>query len=312
MSFASSSSVKPTARRAAIFAIGKPVAFEARADERETRGFISMMTRRPVLGFTAHCTFEPPVAMPILSRTRMESSRIAWYSRSVSVCIGATVMESPVCTPIGSKFSMEQTITALPALSRITSISNSFHPMSDSSTRTSLLSEASSPCEAILRNSSESCAMPPPVPPRVKPGRMMSGHEPILFATASASSSECALPDFGISRPICAIASLKRLRSSARAIASAFEPIISTPHSASTPPRFSSIARLSAVCPPSVGRSASGRSLRIIAATQSNESGSMYVASAMSGSVITVAGLELTRTISYPSLRSAFTAWQPE
>ena len=34
-----------------------------------------------------------------------------WYSRSVSVIAGATVMESPVCTPIGSRFSIEQTIT---------------------------------------------------------------------------------------------------------------------------------------------------------------------------------------------------------
>ena len=77
MSFVISSSVKPTARSAAIFAIGKPVAFEASAEERETRGFISMMMRRPSFGFTAHCTFEPPVSMPIFSRTLMESSRIS-------------------------------------------------------------------------------------------------------------------------------------------------------------------------------------------------------------------------------------------
>ena len=39
---------------AAIFAIGNPVAFEARADERLTRGFISMTITRPVLGSTAN------------------------------------------------------------------------------------------------------------------------------------------------------------------------------------------------------------------------------------------------------------------
>ena len=271
-----------------------------------------MMMRRPVFGFTAHWTFEPPVAIPIASRTRIESSRIAWYSRSVRVCIGATVIESPVWTPIASMFSMEQTITAFPARSRITSISNSFQPISDSSTSTSWLSEASSPREIMVRNSSASCAMPPPVPPRVKPGRMMSGHVPILFAIASASSGEWALPDFGMSSPSFDMAALKRLRSSARAIASASAPIISTPHSARTPERFSSIARLSAVCPPSVGSSASGFSFRMIAETESTVSGSMYVASAISGSVITVAGLEFTRTISYPSLRRAFTAWHPE
>ena len=38
------------ARRAAILAIGKPVALQARAEERETRGFISMTVRRPVFG----------------------------------------------------------------------------------------------------------------------------------------------------------------------------------------------------------------------------------------------------------------------
>ena len=38
----------------AIFAIGKPVAFEASALERETRGFISMTIIRPLSGFTAN------------------------------------------------------------------------------------------------------------------------------------------------------------------------------------------------------------------------------------------------------------------
>jgi hypothetical protein len=47
---------------------------------------------------------------------------------SVSVWIGATVIESPVCTPMGSRFSIEQMMTQLSALSRMTSISNSFQP----------------------------------------------------------------------------------------------------------------------------------------------------------------------------------------
>ena len=42
------------ASRAAILAIGKPVAFDARAEERETRGFISMTTMRPLCGSTAN------------------------------------------------------------------------------------------------------------------------------------------------------------------------------------------------------------------------------------------------------------------
>ena len=44
------------------------------------------------------------------------ASRISWYSRSVSVWAGATVMESPVCTPMASKFSIEQMMTTLSAV----------------------------------------------------------------------------------------------------------------------------------------------------------------------------------------------------
>ena len=39
---------------AAIFAIGNPVAFEASAEDRDTRGFISMTTIRPSAGCTAN------------------------------------------------------------------------------------------------------------------------------------------------------------------------------------------------------------------------------------------------------------------
>jgi hypothetical protein len=55
---------------------------------------------------------------------------------------------------------------------------------------------------------------------------------------------------------------------------------------------------LSAVCPPSVGRSASGRSFSITAASISGVSGSTYVAAANSGSVMIVAGFEFTSTTS--------------
>ena len=160
--------------------MGKPVALEASAEERLTRGFISIMMRRPVLGSIAHCTLDPPVSTPMASMTFKESSRMAWYARSSRLWIGATVMESPVCTPMGSRFSMEHTITALPFLSRMTSISNSFQPSSDSSIRTSLLSDASKPRFTMVSNSSGLWAIPPPVPPRVKPGRIISGQLPMV------------------------------------------------------------------------------------------------------------------------------------
>src|SRR5580704_5821614 len=115
MSLAISSSVYPTASLAATLAIGKPVAFDANADERDTRGFISMMTMRPSAGLTANWTLEPPVSTPISRSTAIEAVRMRWYSLSVSVSAGATVMESPVWMPIGSMFSMEQTMMALSA-----------------------------------------------------------------------------------------------------------------------------------------------------------------------------------------------------
>ena len=116
--------------------MGKPVAFEANALLRLTRGFISITTMRPFFGSMANWMFDPPVSTPISRITAIEASRIRWYSLSVSVWAGATVIESPVWTPIGSKFSMEQMMTQLSSLSRITSISYSFQPMTDSSKST--------------------------------------------------------------------------------------------------------------------------------------------------------------------------------
>ena len=138
---------------AATLAIGKPVAFEASAEERDTRGFISMTTSRPSAGLMANCTFEPPVSTPISRSTAIEASRMIWYSLSVSVSAGATVIESPVCTPIGSTFSIEQMMMQLSFLSRTTSISYSFQPSTDSSISTSLVGEASMPRSTISMNS---------------------------------------------------------------------------------------------------------------------------------------------------------------
>ena len=76
------------------------------------------------------------------------ASRMRWYSTSVSVCAGATVIESPVCTPIASKFSIEQMTTTLSAWSRITSSSYSFHPTTLRSMRISEIGLAARPRSA--------------------------------------------------------------------------------------------------------------------------------------------------------------------
>ncbi len=157
----------PTASLAAILAIGKPVALEAKADERLTRGFISMMTCWPVAGSTANWTLDPPVSTPTRRRQAKAASLICWYSTSDSVWAGATVMESPVWTPIGSRFSMEQMTTQLSARSLITSSSYSFHPAIDFSIRISEMGLASMPLAAAASNSAGLEAMPVPRPPRM-------------------------------------------------------------------------------------------------------------------------------------------------
>ena len=130
------------------------MAFEASALERETRGFISMTTRRPVVGCTANWMLQPPVSTPTARSTSMPVSRMTWYSRSVSVIAGATVTESPVCTPIGSTFSIEHTTTTLSLPSRMSSSSYSFHPSTDSSMSTSCTGLAARPAPARRSSSS--------------------------------------------------------------------------------------------------------------------------------------------------------------
>ena len=156
-------------------AMGKPVALDASAEDRETRGFISITSCSPVAGSTANWMLQPPAATPISRMIRIAESRISWYSRSVSVIAGATVIESPVCTPMGSRFSMEQTITTLSAPSRITSSSYSFQPMTLRSTSTECTGDSSSARCSIVSKSSRLYAMPPPVPPRVNEGRRIAG-----------------------------------------------------------------------------------------------------------------------------------------
>ena len=56
------------------------------------------------------------------------AERSRWCIGSDSVCTGATTIESPVCTPSGSTFSIEHTAMHVSAASRITSYSISCQP----------------------------------------------------------------------------------------------------------------------------------------------------------------------------------------
>ena len=265
----------------------------------------------PSRGLIANWMLHPPASTPISRITATAASRMRWYSRSVSVIAGATVIESPVCTPIGSRFSMEQTITTLSAESRITSSSNSFQPMSERSMSTWLVGDSASPRRMMASYSSRLYAMPPPAPPSVNDGRMIAG-KPTHSAMSSASSIVWAIRPVGTASPMRPIASANSARSSATLIARSLAPMRATLCRASTPRSDRASATLSAVCPPMVGSTASGFSRSITSSTNSGVTGSMYVRSANSGSVMIVAGFEFTRTTSNPSSRSAFAACVPE
>ena len=95
----------------------------------------------------------PPI-IPKPFTTFNAEVRNFWYALSGNVSDGATTIDSPVCTPIGSKFSMEHTMIALSSLSLRTSNSNSNHPRMDSSISNCLTGESANPLPAIISSSS--------------------------------------------------------------------------------------------------------------------------------------------------------------
>ena len=106
-------------------------------------------------GFRANCTLQPPS----ISRAEMMSraaERSIWNSRLARVWVGATTMESPVWTPTGSMFSMEQMVMTLPAESRMTSNSISFQPAMHRSMSTSWTRDRFRPRSQISRRETSS------------------------------------------------------------------------------------------------------------------------------------------------------------
>ena len=81
-------------------------------------------------------------------------------------------------------------------------------------------------------------------------------------------------------------------------MASCSTPMVCTPYSSSTPASANWLDRLSPVWPPRLGSSASGRVRAMISVRLATLSGAMKVWSAITGSVMIVAGFELTRTTS--------------
>ena len=70
------------------------------------------------------------------------------------VSMGAAQNESPVCTPMGSMFSMKHTVIFWPLASRTTSSSSSSQPRMLSSTSTSCTGEAARPRATTVLSSS--------------------------------------------------------------------------------------------------------------------------------------------------------------
>ncbi len=171
---------------------------------------------------------QPPVSTPTARSTAIAMSRIFWYSRSVSVIAGATVTESPVCTPIGSTFSIEQTTTTLSWRSRISSSSYSFQPRIDSSSSTSVTGLASRPCPAILAQVAQ---IHGDAGARAAEGerRPHDQREAEVGGGGLAVAMVWQIALRGTSPPRPVTISLNRLRSSPALIASMSAPISSTP-----------------------------------------------------------------------------------
>ena len=111
ISFFNSSNVYPTASFAATFAMGNPVAFDARADDLDTLGFISIITIRPFLGFIANWTFEPSIDYVVTKIPRFTFEK---FSTS-PVILGTSMKSVGEAMAIGRNFkeSLQKALVSL-------------------------------------------------------------------------------------------------------------------------------------------------------------------------------------------------------
>ncbi len=128
---------------------------------------------------------------PMTPRWRITSIamvRSSCTSSSLRVWVGATTMDSPVWMPMGSKFSMLQTVMQLSSASRTTSTSISFQPARYSSTSTWRMP----PSKLRLSAGSISSGLritALPRPPSAKATRSIAGR-PMSPTACRASASE--------------------------------------------------------------------------------------------------------------------------
>ena len=167
-----SGSGMPNPNFAAINASGYPVAFDARALDRESLALTSIIQYSSDSGSSAYCILHSPM-MPKWRMTRNAVSRSIWYSLLDSVWEGATTIESPVWTPRGSKFSILHTVIQLFEASRTTSYSISFQPFMDFSTR--ICGLPAKAFFAMVMRWPRSSHKPDPSPPRANADRSITG-----------------------------------------------------------------------------------------------------------------------------------------
>ncbi len=235
-----------------------------RRGARHAGGFISITMTRPFSGFTANWMLQPPVSTPTARMMSMPMLRRFWYSRSVSVSAGATVIESPVCTPTGvdvldrahhdgvvGGVAHELELVLLPAEDRLLQEHLGgrrvvqARPPADAAQVLLVEREAGSESAHRERGAHDQ---------RVAE----------LLAPASSSSMVWQMTDAATSAPASSTSCLKICRSSPFWMASTFAPMSSTPYFSRIPRSWRAIAALSAVWPPRVGRIASGFSLAMI------------------------------------------------
>mmetsp|Transcript_36794 Transcript_36794/g.49753 ORF Transcript_36794/g.49753 Transcript_36794/m.49753 type:complete len:272 (-) Transcript_36794:1415-2230(-) len=271
-----------------------------------------MMQYSREVGWSAYWMLHSPT-IPRCRTVLMAVSRSMWYSSLLRVWDGAMTMESPVCVPRGSKFSMLHTVTQLSSASRTTSYSTSFHPSIDLSTRIWGLNENALP--PMSRSCASSLQMPDPSPPRAKADRIISGY-PMWCAASTASARVSQATEGAIFSSISCSLSENICRSSVAMIVSTEVPRTLTPYFSKMPVASSSTPQFSAVCPPMEMMIPSGFSRLMTSSTKSGVTGRKKTASAPADPPVpsaptfvwTEAMLGFMRTTSLPSSFSALIA----
>ena len=185
-------------------------------------------------------------------------------------------MESPVCTPTGSMFSMEHTATALPRLSRMTSNSISFHPemqllhqnLGNGRQAQAVFGNLRAVLRAVLADTAAAAAQ--------GVGRAHNDRIADFLRKGQRVVDIRPPPRLGIQGwPMASMVSLKFCRSSALSMVSQVAPRSLTPWASRKPSLASCMDRVRPFWPPRVDSRLSGFSFRMMRWMVSRVSGSM-------------------------------------